>query len=364
MKHVPMSNMFSISKVTNIVNMEDWIKKYHPFVQTMQEIMIQLGIVTNSHEDNSRNNMLLKQIALFYKFFYVKKPNPSSLEDCFAMVVNIPDDDMGRIEGFYIFLHEILDLIFLGNLWDETYYDSQDISTEDFLIPHNSLYSSNDDDDLYKDKYMFIKTMFNIQKLKTNSRLRLPQDQIILFLYIVFMNQLMKNYFVVVDFIHYLRIEYERKFKDILKWDQIPPQRLSEAIMSVTTRQDIVKSIIVSNESHPRQRTSLIMSKLQWLKEHILDPSTNDQWITMFLKAVTGSSVLQSNCQIILQPVLYHDNRYATTHTCFNTIDICCRTNDCPGLSPQEKRLMSPKEIFIKNITDGPIAYREHTLLA
>ena len=98
---------------------------------------------------------------------------------------------------------------------------------------------------------------------------------------------------------------------------------------------------------------------MQWLKEHIRDEGTTEEWVQQFVKAVTGSPGMNASDKIKVYPVVFERNRYYTSHTCFNQLDINSNSNECPGFFDPD-----PKRIFIQNLTDGLLASKDSMLLA
>jgi hypothetical protein len=75
-----------------------------------------------------------------------------------------------------------------------------------------------------------------------------------------------------------------------------------------------------------------------------------------FLKAVTGSTYLHSDESIKVAPLNFERNRYCTSHTCMNQLDVSPQYNDLPGFSDEELSLIDPKDIFIRNLSEDLLA--------
>ena len=121
-------------------------------------------------------------------------------------------------------------------------------------------------------------------------------------------------------------------------------------------RQRVANLIILGHSHRPTDMNVLLMNKIKWLKEHIIDERTPIEWVHQFLKAVTGSTYLHSDDNIKVVPVHFDRNSYCTSHTCTNQLDVSPVYNDLPGISDEELSLMEPKDIFIRNLSVGLLA--------
>jgi hypothetical protein len=220
-----------------------------------------------------------------------------------------------------------------------------------------------------------LKTKYN-QNYTDKRRLSSPTKNEVVYLSKKLIQVLKEAYDPILEFIFYFRKAYDSKeeiFHVDLTWDikmypdpDGPWEPLASLLMGSASRETIAEGIQLNEHRNRRaaEVPPLVWSKIQWLKEHIVDPSTSQEWIDGFVSGVTGTSVFME--KIVVEPVSFHSNRYCTAHTCFNQLDVCSRTNECPGIPVDSdlRRSMSEKAVFIQNLTDGLIAAQHHALLA
>lgn len=174
-------------------------------------------------------------------------------------------------------------------------------------------------------------------------------------------NYLKSLYDPAIEFLFYLRRWYDSNVDNEIsggvQWNKISGEDLQSRIMSTDLdRQHVANLICLDPSRRERDMSPLFMNKIKWLKEHIVDESTPIEWVRQFLKAVTGSSYLHSDDSIKVTPLNFERNSYCTSHTCTNVLDVSPQYNDLPGISDEELRVMDPKDIFIRNLSEGLLA--------
>lgn len=81
-------------------------------------------------------------------------------------------------------------------------------------------------------------------------------------------------------------------------------------------RQNIVSRIEMNAQA---QQSPVIRQKVEWLKAHILDENTPQEWVERFLFTVTGQKALSSASKINIS--VANDSK-CFAHTCFNRLDV------------------------------------------
>lgn len=342
-------------------------RNFGNFVHYYHHILIDLVVKLHENDGDSEKNPIL-YFALFLQNYFVPKMNPSSMSECFLMyLVNFVGDRPRHLK-FYDDLQIVLDKYFTLQMWD---YEAASDTAVTFPEEGEDFAES---EDVEMKRFFYLKTKYN-QNYTDKRRLSSPTKNEVVYLSRKLIQILKEAYDPILEFIFYFRKAYDSKeeiFHDDLVWDNGQfnangkLESLASMLMGSASRETIADGIQLKENRNRRaaEVPPLVLSKIQWLKEHIVDPSTSQEWVDGFVTAVTGTSVFMENIEV--EPVSFHSNQYCTAHTCFNQLDVCWRTNECPGIPVDSdlRRSMSEKAVFIKNLTDGLISAQHHSLLA
>ncbi len=130
---------------------------------------------------------------------------------------------------------------------------------------------------------------------------------------------------------------------NIKTWMKVTPyDRVSKEFQGeILDRDDIISRIYLQNIYQDGMYTA-VRKKIQYLKEHIADPTTTLDWLKKFVFCVTGQTTLIASSKINIQPVATRG--YCIAHTCFNSLDVP-NTHQTPPL-----HVLDQKQKFLLNL--------------
>nr|MBA3602494.1 hypothetical protein [Parachlamydiaceae bacterium] len=117
----------------------------------------------------------------------------------------------------------------------------------------------------------------------------------------------------------------------------------SDVALSKAIQGELFSKEGIANRIKSTTNDRVVLQKLQWLKEHICDPRTSEEWIKRFLKTVTGMPVVLASTQIKLNEFI--GGRDCIAHTCFCSLDIPTRHIDFH--TPPDFPIRTDKQFFI-----------------
>lgn len=334
------------------------VKTSEPFVHYYHHILIDLVIRVHEKDVDSEKNPVL-YFALFLRNYFVPKKNPSNLNECFRFVLGDFWSERAKRVSFYNDMQTVFEKYFELQLWSYEPCTNATFPDEE---------EDNVDDELDRMRFFYLQTKYNAD-FRDKKRLSLPKGNEVFFVAQKLIQVLKESYDPIVEFIYYCREKYDALphiFEEHMDWDKhfgLGADRsmhgLADWLIGSTSRELVAQGIVYEGDS---VAPPLVSQKIEWLKEHILDPLTSQEWVDGFLRAVTGTSTFSE--EIRVNPVRFDSNRYCTAHTCFNVLDVSSNSNECPGVPEDVRRQMSEKQVFIKNLTDGLLAAQNHALLA
>ncbi|MBA3239395.1 MAG: hypothetical protein H0T62_13775 [Parachlamydiaceae bacterium] len=86
--------------------------------------------------------------------------------------------------------------------------------------------------------------------------------------------------------------------------------------------------------------------KAQWLKDHILNPTTKEEWIRRMLMTITDMLVVLASTRIKFNASV--GGRDCIAHTCFGSIDI--PTEHLSFHTPPESPIQTNKQFFLDSL--------------
>lgn len=117
---------------------------------------------------------------------------------------------------------------------------------------------------------------------------------------------------------------------------------LSTQIQGHAFNRELIANRIETNWEGSRE--PVVVQKVAWLKEHIRNEDTPQDWVEQFLKTVTGQKDLCGAYPIRIQPSRDHA---CHAHTCFRSIELpTVHTN----IGSESHALLSQKELFLNNL--------------
>jgi len=355
------------------------VRSAENFVHYYHHLLIDLVIRVHENDEDSEKNPVL-YFALFLRNYFVPKKNPRNLNECFRFVLGDFWSDRAKRVAFYNDMQIIFGKYFELQLWnyDDEAPTTTSITSANIRFPEEEEDDAgepgNDDEMSDRVRFFYLKTKYN-ENFKDKKKLSLPKGNEVIYLARKLIQVLKEAYDPIIEFIFYFRQKYDalsHVFEENLLWDKIfaengegPGFGLAASLLGSTSRELIARGIVYHDSNGgDAVPPPLVLQKIEWLKEHILDHSTSEAWVEGFVRAVTGTSTFSD--EIKVNGVEFHANRYCTAHTCFNLLDVSLNTNECPGISEASdvRRQMSEKEVFIKNLTDGLLASQHEALLA
>jgi hypothetical protein len=342
-----------------------YLRIFHKFMQSYRTILLTLIKHIHNVENNDGNvtrNSLSTNIQELLTVYYTNKENIRNVKDCMEMTFHRTKLRTAKDTQRMICLMRDICIDFCD-------YDCIDKDTP--LSSDKDDSELNEEERLLKILNLTLKRCPLESKTPRDMRIQLSDfsDMDFAFLFQKGISHLESYYDPIMEFMFYITRNYASQNIDhLLGWKNMPLDDFRNRIMACELDREHVANCICFEErstAYPLITfTPIMRDKLDWLKIHILDERTSIEWISKFLMAVTGSPYLHDNTKIILEPVLYPVISYYVSHTCYNQIDVSPDVVGCPGLTQDELEHLSPYEIFIKNITDGLIAHRDHMNLA